>query len=188
MKKTYFHGTCADNLPFILENGLVCDDTKVWSCSRDAVYLWDSEKLVEYECREDDELNQDEVLQIGFRFASESAKFAAATSKDCRLVVVEVSIDESEVCMDDSHENMGHASCVYRNILPEEITSIRISNDLSLLKGYFLAQALRNDLFDDWGISRIERKVSEVFSSAEIFIDDVEDMIEWDIVNIPQLS
>src|SRR5690349_10879718 len=116
MKRTYYHGTSADNLQSILEHGLSANESKIWNVSSDMVYLWCPEALAKADCFED----EDEEYKAlgGFRAASESAQFACATAKDCRLVVLEIELDANEVEPDRSSENMESqgAVCINRDI------------------------------------------------------------------------
>lgn len=181
MKRKYYHGTSADNLPTILKHGLMSTENKIWNVSSDVVYLWCPEAVGKGNDIEEQEYKEQEA----FRRASESAQFACATAKDCRLVVLEIELDSKEIEPDYSSENMKGqgAVCISRDIELHEIKKISISNDLSILKGYFINMASSNE-FSALEFSRNELKIAEVFSHAEIYIEEVEDMIEWEQVKI----
>lgn len=183
-KRIFYHGTSADNLSSILENGISCNESKLWNCSNDEIYLWGVNEVAKAECCEDDD---ETANQYAFRFASESGQFACIPSKNCRLLVIKIKLDDTEILPDESHENMTGrgAVCMQRDILPSEIAEIKISNDLSLIKGYFISHAMNNEL-SGLELSRLEKKIGEAFQKAEIYPEDIEDIIEWQNVEIPQ--
>lgn len=181
--KYYYHGTSADNLPSILLNGLSGSEEKLWICSGEEIYLWCPESLAATNMQEDEE--DEYKQQTGFRRAFESAMFACAISKDCRALVLKIALPEDEVSPDKSCENMDGAVCIGRDINPAEIVSIHISNDLSLVKGYFINLAHENK-YSNLSFTRLEQKISEVFKKSEIYPEDIDDMIEW--AEIPVLS
>lgn len=186
MKRTFYHGTSADNLPTILKHGLSCNETKIWSCSEDGIYLWDTIALAEANGRDLEE-DADCIEDEAFRMARESGEIACSTAKDCRVVVVKVEIDDSEVNVDTSCENMegSGAVVIYRDISISEIVEIKVSNDLSILKGYFINLIIDRD-YCNVDFDRIETKIAECFKKAEIYPDDIDDMIEWENVEIAQ--
>src|SRR6185503_20508976 len=104
MKRTYYHGTSADNLQSILTHGLSASENKLWSVSDDLIYLWCPEAIAASNDQQDE--SDEYKRENAFRMASESAQFACSTAKDCRLVILEVEIEESEVEADMSSENM----------------------------------------------------------------------------------
>lgn len=181
-KKVYYHGTSADNLQSILKHGLTCSETKLWNVSCDEVYLWDAEAVGKCNDMEDPEDYEREA----FRMASQAGQTACITSKDCRVVVIKIELDQDEVSEDLSCENMAGqgAVCIGRTILPSEFLEIQISNDLSLLKAHFIALIMDNQYL---GIefSPLELKVGEAFKKAEIYPEDVDDMVEWEAVPLP---
>jgi len=184
MKTTYYHGTSADNLPYILKHGLSVSESKLWNCSLDAVYLWESEALAAVNGMEDED--EEYKLQMAFNSASESGQIACATSKDCRIVVFKIELDSEEVGVDNSCENMDHARCIHRDINVSEIVEYSISNDLSLIKGYFINNLCNND-YCGIDFDSMELKVAELFSKSEIYPEDIEEMITWETVSISEL-
>lgn len=188
MKRTYFHGTTADNLSSILKNGLSCNEEKLWNCSRDAVYLWCPIALALAEANGRDlEEDADYIIDEAIYQAFESSMFSLGKSNDCRAIVIELELDEDEVFVDDSCENMQHARCTFRDISIEEIKSIRISNDFSLLKAYFLSLGIDMD-YSAIELTDIERKVATVFKNTEHYLfEELRDIVEWDNINIPEL-
>ena len=93
------------------------------------------------------------------------------------MVVVVADIDD-ELEEDDSCENMEHASCIRRNILPSEIVEIYVSNDLTIIKGHFIALMMRMDLFAHY-FSVFERKIGELFK--EFYPEDIDELLEWNL-------
>jgi len=185
MKRNFYHGTSADNLESILQNGLSCDEIKLWNCSGDEIYLWGAMEVgKEWDCETDEESEE-----RAFRMASESGQIACIASKDCRIVVLRIELDDSEIMPDTSHENMEGrgAVCINRTIELSEIKDIKVSNDLSMLKGYFIAMMADNEFFDV-ELSRLERRIGEAFKNAEIYPEDIDELIEWDNVNIPAIA
>ena len=171
-----YHGTSADYLESILENGLLCcpDIDRNWIPSMNEVYFW-GDNFIENECDEDDD---EEMIECRLRNAAiDSAQCAIAQAKDCRIVVVKFEVPDDEVETDYSCENMESANCIARDVRPDEIIDIQISNDLSLLRGYFISIMLKknesNICFDD-----IETTIGNLFSDTYIEIEDVLEMSE----------
>lgn len=181
--KTYYHGTSADNLQSILQYGLSCSEEKIWSCSGDSIYLWSPDELVKSgECK------KEYMKEFAFNRAAESAQIACAKSKDCRFVVLKIQLDESELEDDCSCENMSGsgAVCIHRDISIDEIEEIKVSNDFSLLRGYFIALIANRD-YNNIEFTDIEMKVAEIFTDSGIYIDDIDMLTEWESVETPQL-
>lgn len=178
MRRIFYHGTSADNLESILKNGLSCNESKIWNCSGDEVYLWDTEAV-----GKEWEVDGAQAEDRAFQAAYESAQIACIASKDCRAVVLKIELDDSDIQPDLSCENMEGrgAVCIYRDILPAEILEIKISNDLSLLKGWFIATMLTNEYFG-LELNSMEKRIGEALQKAEIYPDDIEYMTEWEIV------
>jgi len=187
MKRIYYHGTSADNLESILKNGLSINEDKLWTCSEDAVYLWDTLALAEANGR-DLEDDADYIEDETFRAARESGEIACAIAKDCRVVVVKVEIDETELSEDNSCENMAGSGAVvlYRNIPLSEIIEIHVSNDLSLIKGYFINLLIGRD-YCNVDFNKMEIRVAECFKKAEIYPEDIDDLIEFEKIQTPSL-
>lgn len=180
MKRNFYHGTSLDNLQSILSHGLSTSENKLWNCSNDEIYLWCPNAVAAGDCDEDAEMSEKE--ERAFTKACESAQFAAIMAKDCRLIVLKIELEDDEVSADVSCENMEGqgAVCIDRDILPSEIVEIKISNDLSLIRGYFMAMALNNE-YSVIELSKTEKKIAKAMAEA-IYIEDVEDMIEWEIL------
>lgn len=179
MKTTYYHGTSADNLPFILKHGLSVSENKIWSVSEDAVYLWEP-----LGCGLANDLEEEEHDLEAFKMANESGQIACAVAKDCRIVVLKIEIESDEVFDDTSCENMQvrGAKCIYRDIQISEITEIKISNDLSLLKGFFIS-ILANNNYNNQDFTRLELMVADAFKESCIF-DELNDFIEFEQLEI----
>lgn len=171
-----FHGTTADNLPSILANGLKCDTDKVWNCSRDKIYFW-GKNFIDRGC--DGEFDRERLISQAF----DSASCGLAAAKDCRAVIIIFELDESEHEDDNSCDNMQEANCVGRDIKPEEIKEILISNDLSLIRGYFIYCMMNRDLYN-LEFSRLEEKIGRAFGNMEL-IDELYEIVEWENVPLP---
>lgn len=183
MKRYFYHGTSADNLQSILKNGITEGDSKLWNCSESAVYLWDSIRLAKANDRDLEE-DADCIEQEAFTMANESAQIACSRAKDCRLLVLKILIDDSEVQEDYSCENMEGSGAVvlYRDVLPSEIVEIKVSNDLSLLRGYFINLIIDRN-YNNIEFNQIETSVASAFKKAEFYPEDLEYIIEWDIIH-----
>lgn len=169
MKRTYFHGTSADHLKSILRKGLRPDCGKVWNPSLNEVYLWSPDKLTESGDTEADYAN-DYAKQRAY----ENAQIALTLAKSGQCVVLEVELDDSLVEEDGSCENMTGAVACAVTIKPAQIKRVWISPDLSLLRGYFIAQAKRMTEFPSFRFSDLECKIADAISKAELYFDSDE--------------
>jgi hypothetical protein len=171
-----YHGTSADNLKSIKRDGLVISTDKIWTASLEQVYFWTDRYLdMEYPDWREDGIDPKEQLR---KQATDSAMCAAAKSKDCRLIVVVCDIPEDEILVDNSCPNMEGASCIDRNILPNEIVDIWVSNDLSLLRGYFIALMMEREL-NAIEFSPLEMEIGKIFTKAQLYSDTIDDIITW---------
>ena len=170
-----YHGTSAENLSSILENGLLSSKNKVWNVSENAVYCY-SKNLA----KKDLGISNDEIEakeDVFLRYAAESGTCAIVNSrKDCRIVVIKFEIDESELEDDFSCDNMDITNCVKRDIKPEEIKGVFISEDLSSFRLFILSNLLSNNFFINDAISFHEKKIAKILDNCE-FWDNFEDII-----------
>lgn len=171
----YFHGTSADNLASILQYGISCNEEKLWGVSGDEIYLWSPDKM--HSEAEDRGISPEE---LAFQVAFESAQFACAKAKDCRAVILLVELREGTTYPDSSCDNMADrgAMCINRDILPEEIKEIHISNDLSLIRGYFLYMHSSNE-YSALEMNEFEERVAELFKDSYL-LEDIEGMTTWE--------
>ena len=168
-----FHGTSADAAKKILREGFCASNGRqVWTCSGDANYFWSPEELTEggYE---------DGGEYAARQRAFESAQGALAMAKDCRTVVFAVEVNNSEaVEPDQSCENMEGAVCVFDDVPASAIRKVWVSNDLSLLKGYFLAMMHGRDLANV-SLSKVEERiVKDLKANCVFYPDDIEELAE----------
>lgn len=113
MKRFFYHGTSADNLPSILKNGLSCNEIKLWNVSNDYIYLWCPVAVGKsWDCE-----NQQESENRAFQMAFESAQIACTFSKDCRAIVLKVEINDTEIFADYSSENMECSEGLYKRAI-----------------------------------------------------------------------
>lgn len=168
-KKTLFHGTSAQHLRSVRKHGLKINSSKIWRPSENAIYFWSPDALVEAGECENDEWKNGYAIDRAY----ESAQIAMACDpkSNGKCIVLEVEIDESEIEPDSSCDNMSGAVCIRRDILPSEIKSVSISPDLGMMKGYFIAQVMGNNLFDSSQLTENEKRVAEIFSKSEFFFD-----------------
>lgn len=172
-----YHGTSADNLQSILENGLLIDKPKVWEVSHNAIYCW-TKYYVDKEYSEDED--EESIEEILIQAAVNNSYCTLAKAKDCRAVVVVFNVDESELEVDDSCPNMESANCIYRNVQLNEIVKILISQDLSLVRGSFIS--LMNDkLYYNHQFTEFEKDVATIFNNSCFIVDDI---LEWKEVEL----
>ncbi len=178
-----FHGTTADKLPSILKNGLTVESgCENWTVSGEAVYFW-SVKYLEKFTAEDYGSNEDFIYRAK-QLAFESAQFGLGFSKDCRAVVIEVDLKQTEIEIDNSCEFMSKtgAVCTRKDVSPAKIKSIKISPDLSLLKGYFLALCLGRNICARY-LNPTERTIAEAMKAVDL-TDAIEEICgnveEWE--------
>lgn len=181
----YYHGTSFENLNDILTDGFNPDASrKIWTCSNSGVYFWDAKKLAREEYELDD-CSEEYIRDLGKRRAFESAHIAMLHYKSSKCVVFEVEIDGGDVEDDYSCQNMDGAIVVAKAIPPSAIRNIWISDDMSLVRGYFLNIALQNPLFNKCGISKLELKIAKSFEKSEIYPEDIEDNFTLRELDIP---
>jgi hypothetical protein len=187
MKRTYFHGTSADNLESILKHGLQCNTNKIWSCSDDKIYLWDVEGVAKENEIEDEDNNY--KIERTRQMAIESAQIACAAAKDCRCVVLRIELDDQEIMPDTSCENMegSGAVCIDRDINISEIVGIEVSSDLSLVKAYFITLIVGRD-YNNIEFTPLEQKIAEAFKKTEIYPEDIDGMMEWNTIKAASIK
>ena len=171
-----YHGTSADNLKSIKRDGLLISTDKIWTPSLDQIYFW-TDRCLDIECPDWKEDGIDPKAYLR-KQAADSAMCAAAKSKDCRLAVIVCDIPEDEILVDNSCPNMEGASCIDRNILPNEIVDIWVSNDLSLLRGYFISLMMERDL-NAIEFSPMEMEIGKIFTKAQFYSETLDDIITW---------
>jgi len=166
MKKTYFHGTSADNLQSILEKGFSPDEEKIWNVSENGVYAWSVEKLAEEEGIEDED--EQSKLELAKSRAFDNATCALGASKDCRAVVFQIEYEEEEFQEDYSCDNMNGAFVCYGKISSQSIKAAWISEDFSLVKGWFIGSMMGRDM-NNLEFSEVERVAGKfLYNSCEI--------------------
>lgn len=167
MIKTYFHGTSFANLESILKDGFNPNSDKIWNVSENGVYFWSPDKLTEAE-----ECEKDWQEETAKQRAFESGQIAMAFSESGNVVVLQVEIDDENIQDDFSCENMAGAVVCFGKIKREQIKKVFVSDDLSLLKGYFMAMVADNDYLGI-ELTPIQKQVVKVFQKAEFYIDDM---------------
>lgn len=177
-----YHGTSADNLESILKEGLRVDKPKLWTPSKNEIYCW-SKNYIEGELRygEDGPYDEEDYRDQLTSQAYDSSFVALSKSKDCRSLVVIFGVDESELKTDDSCQYMEHANSVGRSIKSDEIVEILVSNDLSLLRGYFISLVMGRELVYE-NFERFEEIVGQIFKRSEVYVEDIKDWLEWETI------
>lgn len=176
----FYHGTSEAHLKSILTEGIKCHTDKVWSPSFHAVYAWSPDAFVASgECQEEDK----DTYTIGR--ASESAQCSMVANRDSgRLIIICFDIPEDDTHPDTSCDNMDGAVEICRDVLPSEFVSVQISNDLSLLRGYFIGLMLNNE-YNGIEFTELEEKIGKAMQGLELY--EIEDMIEWSPVELKKV-
>jgi hypothetical protein len=167
-----FHGTSADAAKKILRNGFKTDaGGAVWHCSGEAIYFWSPDELIEK--GEADEESDAEYFARSRAF--ESAQCALPGAQDCRTVVFEVELSNAEsVSPDASCEGMGGAVCTFENVPASAIRRVWVSQDLSLLKGFFLGMMHGRDLANFDELTDVEEKIVNAMKKMELYPEEIE--------------
>lgn len=177
------HGTTADAARKILAEGFSTSaGGENWNVSGEAVYFWSGDKLAE-----NGESDESYCHDDAARRACEQAHVALGFAADCRAVVFEVEIDELELQDDDSCPNMDGAVCTFDDVPVSSITGAYITDDLTLLKGYFLAYHINRDL-SARELSPIEEKIAKAMQKAEICPEDVDEVSNFRKVSLAELK
>lgn len=180
MQSHYYHGTSIDNLERILKEGLHGNTDKLWSVSQDEVYLWSPEALSIANSTEDENIEYKE--QDAFNRASESGQLALCAANECKVIVIKCLVDSDEVEPDYSCDNMADNGAVtVASVLPENIVSIHCSNDLSLIRWYFMC-CLSDKQYCGIEFNETERKLIEKLSKIELYPEDIDSMISWECI------
>jgi hypothetical protein len=158
------YGTSADNLPSILANGIRCDADKIWGWSVDGIRVW----------------GKDSVREGMIGQAFDSASCALAKAKDCRAVIVFFELDDEQE-NGSSRYGIQKVNCVGRDIKPDEIKEILISNDLSVIRGYFICLAMYRTQLE---FDKFEQMAAKAFENSDLY-EYLNDMIEWENVPLP---
>lgn len=175
MKTRVYHGTSADNLKSILKSGLKSDCDKIWTPSENAVYCWNGNALVESgDCEEDYKET------YAFNRAFSSAQCSLSKAIDCRAIIVVAEIEESELEVDYSCKNMTNARCINRCIKKSEIIEIHVSNDLSLLRGYFIGLMMHRE-FNNLEFNQIEMMIGEKLIEV-VYPEDIDEFTTFERV------
>lgn len=175
MSKILYHGTSADNLKSILKNGFSINCDKIWTPSENGIYFWSPDKLIEYKESDEDFADNDAIKR-----AFDSATCSLGKSKDCRAVIFEIEVSDEEyndLCEDTSCPNMKGAIVSYSNINLKYIKKIYISDDLSLLRGYFISLMMEREL-NNLTFSDLELKIGKAFKNFEEGYEIVEEFYE----------
>lgn len=171
MKILCYHGTSAEFLPSILTEGLKASADKVWNVSEDAVYCYSKNYLKDIQGSSIEE-SEDSFI----RAAAESGMTAVIQSrKDCRICVIKFEVDESELETDYSCPNMEFANCIRRDIKPEEIRQVFISDDLSSYRFFIAYGVIHNKLFNN-PLSELEKDIVRGIN-GDVFYENFDEIV-----------
>lgn len=161
MKRKFYHGTSERNAVEILLNGFDVNAKKLWNCSLNEVYTWDPVKIAEGEGVE-----EEEARECAKSEAFRSAQLAfAVCEQSSRCVVFELELDDEMAGEDISCQNMDYVS-VFDNVSNQDISAIFVSEEISSLKGFFLATLISKELFNASILSTLQKKVALAFSCS----------------------
>jgi hypothetical protein len=172
-----FHGTSADNLESILQNGLSRNYKTIWEASEECeVYLWAASLMPDID-------NEEEGINKAKQKAADNAEFTLAKAKDCRRLIIECEIEEYGL---DETQGMEDSGSICVDTVPvEQIVRIWIDkDDLSFFKVYFaysirthpLACFLELNQAEEGLIKGIERNPSVFYEIKELLWNAVDSM------------
>jgi hypothetical protein len=179
---TCFHGTSADHLDAILRDGLGGEyrRNRIWNVSNPHhTYWWSTRELAKH---------GEESLEFAYARAFEQAldngAFALLRARDARLVVIEARIPCSWLMEDNSCDNMEGAVCTDYRIPLALIRSVRVSQDLSIMKAGLAYSCFsgRSSLLA-LQPTPLEQKVISRFPDDFFYTyEDIADVAEWTTV------
>lgn len=169
-----YHGTSIENLKSILQFGFIPDKSNWTASEDDKTYFWSPKHIAK---RDDEDFSEDVERwnDEAKRMAYDNATVAMLQFKSSQCVVfaVQVPDDSESVEPDTSCNNMEGAIAVAGHISPDSITQVWIGPDLSMIRGYYIALIMNNDLlaieFTDF-----ELKIAKLFANADIYPYDEE--------------
>lgn len=179
---TCFHGTSADYLDAILRDGLGGEyrRDRIWTVSNPHhTYWWSTRWLAHY-----GEESLQAAYDRAFSQAVDNGALALLRAKDARLVVIEARIPCDWLEEDRSCDNMEGAVCTNRRIPPELFRSVKVSQDLSIMKAG-LAYSCFCRTIDLLALqpTPLEQKVISRFSDDFFYTyEDINEMAEWTTV------
>jgi len=160
----YYHGTSADNLQSILENGF--DGTKgnqIWNVSGGANYFWNP-----LDIQETEDVDAERAEEMAREFAFGAAETSLAKSKDCRRVVFEIEAPDDLFSPDNSCPNMQGAVVSDEIIDPSYISRYWIDEqDLSFFRAYFAACIHDRKLANPLNLSSAELSMIKALQKSD---------------------
>ena len=187
MKKRVYHGTTFSNYKKMIEDNFKNKNDYTWNCSDDDnLYFHVFSKYMKAEGFEKNEINYCKNTCIQRAFESAQISSAVNNCFDTKLIVIEMSIDDSLLTDDDSCENMEHVASYtnINNISIENIKKVYISKEgynpslkLFYIRPFFSEwnNGLINDTLKDF-----EKRAIEQIKNVELYPEDFID-IEWEV-------
>lgn len=172
---TLYHGTCADNLESIRENGFNgLRGRQLWKCSAGLNYFWNAGYFEDYP---DD-------AKIG---ALGNSEVSLVRAKDCRRLLFKLEVPQSyfeeNFQEDNSCSNMGGAVLSTQPVPFDFVTQIsRDFQDLSFLRPHFAYCARYNGLSLD-ELTTIEQiMVESINPDCRCLLDDLLRDLDMEII------
>lgn len=177
-----FHGTTDVALKSIFKKGCVLSSTseKVWNPSRDEVYFWYPEYLMECECLDD----LDAANSYAYNNSISNALCSYAVNREARgIAVISFWVKNKDIQADDSCPNMGGAGFVDYDVdLNDYLESIKVSTNenLEFFRPYIAGTIKNNPLLNFWPYSYEENQMIDAILENGMFFDEFSEICKME--------
>jgi hypothetical protein len=167
-----YHGTTWENYQNIQLRGFDNSKETVWDCSiHSETYVWVPSQLMEHGEAEDMEEATERAIQMAFESAQISAALLGSLASE--IVVIELNVNPDDLEVDESCENMGHASCIAnKKIDIFSITGIYTAPYYADLRLFILNGFRDNQWIKMWMLPEITYKALEMMP-RDIFMEEL---------------